>query len=72
MENILKKYLQPSFVICVVILAIAGGFMSYAIEKFGVYLQKTPLPLKKSLDLLDESSLGSYKIVSKQKIKTKK
>jgi len=71
MKNILKKYLQPSFLICVVILAAAGGFMSYAIEKFGVYLQKTPLPLTKSLKLLDESPLGNYKIVSKRKIENK-
>ena len=71
MNSILKKYLQPSFVICVVMLAVAGGFMSYAIEKFGVYLQKTPLPLKKSLELLDKSFLGNYKIVDIRKIKNK-
>lgn len=71
MNTILKKYLQPTFVICVLILAMAGGFMSYAIEKFGVYLQKTPLPLKKSLELLDKSSLEDYKIVNIRKIKNK-
>ena len=71
MNSVLKKYLQPTFVICVVILAAAGGFMSYAIERFGVYLQKTPLPLKKSLELLDKSSLGIYEIVNIQKIENK-
>lgn len=31
-------------------------------------IKKEPLPLKKSLDLLDEKALAPYKVVSKQKI----
>jgi len=61
-------YLQPAFLICVAVLAIAGGGMSIAIKSFGVYLKKVPLPLKKSLDLLDEASLAPYKVLSKMKI----
>ena len=71
MGNILKKYLQPPFVICVLMLAVAGGFMSYTIEKFGVYLQKTPLPLKRPLELLDKNSLGSYKFIGERRIENK-
>jgi len=64
----IRAYLQPAFLICVAVLAIAGGGMSVAIKSFGVYLKKEPLPLKKSLDLLDEEDLASYKIISKSKI----
>jgi len=67
----IRAYLQPAFLICVVVLAIAGGGMSVAIKSFGVYLKKEPLPLKKTLDLLDEDFLGqlaSYKVISKTKI----
>lgn len=45
--------------------------MSVAIKSFGMYLQKEPLPLKKSLDLLGQNGLGPYKIVAKEKIENK-
>ncbi|HEW78703.1 MAG TPA: hypothetical protein ENH34_01870 [Phycisphaerales bacterium] len=61
-------YLQPAFLICAIVLAIAGSGMSIAIKSFGVYLKKEPLPLKKSLDLLDENGLAAYRVVSKDKI----
>ncbi len=63
-----EVYFQPSFVMCAVVLAIAGGGMSIAIKRFGVYLEKTPLPLKKSLDLLDEGTLAAYKVIHRGKI----
>jgi hypothetical protein len=63
-----KTYLQPAFLICAGVLAIAGGGMSVAIESFGVYLKKTALPLKKSLELLDEGALAPYKVVEKGNI----
>ena len=46
----------------------AGSGMSIAMKKLGVILEKEPLPLKKSLDLLDEGNLAPYKVVSKDKI----
>ena len=61
-------YMQPAFLICAAVLAIAGSGMSIAIKSFGIYLKKEPLPLKKSLDLLDEKRLAPYKVVSKEKI----
>ena len=64
-------YLQPAFLVCVAVLAIAGGGMSIAIKSLGVYLKKVPLPLKKSLGFLDEESLAPYKVVSKKKIENK-
>jgi len=64
----LRVYLQPAFLICAAVLATAGAGMSIAISSFGVYLKKEPLPLKKSLDFLDENDLASYKVISKLKI----
>ncbi len=42
--------------------------MSIAVKAFGMYLKKDPLPLKKSLDLLDEKKLEPYRVLSKGKI----
>ncbi len=64
----IRVYLQPAFLICVAVLAVAGGSMSIAIKSLGIYLKKEPWPLKKSLDLLDEGELAPYKAVSKFKI----
>jgi hypothetical protein len=61
-------YLQPAFLICVAVLTTAGAGMSVAIKNFGLYLKKEPLPLKKSLDLIDENDLASYRVISKHKI----
>ena len=58
-----KSYLQPAFLICATVLAGAGGIMSIAVKKFGMYLEKEPLPLKKPLNLLDERSLAPYEVV---------
>jgi hypothetical protein len=61
-------YLQPAFLICTAVLALAGGGMSVATRRLGLYLKKEPLPLKLSLDALDEGQLAPYKVVAKQKI----
>jgi hypothetical protein len=66
-----KYYMQPAFLICAAVLAVAGGGTSAAIKTFGVYLKKEPWPLKKSLDLLDEKSLAPYRVVSKGEIESK-
>lgn len=65
----MKVYLQPAFVICVVVLATAGAGMSVTINKLGLYLKKQPIPLKKSLDLLDENGLSQYKVEESNKFK---
>lgn len=61
-------YLQPAFLICTAVLALAGGGVSVATKKLGLYLKKEPLPLKKPLDELDEQKLAPYKVVAKQVI----
>jgi hypothetical protein len=62
-NNDIRVYLQPAFVICVLVLAAAGASMSVTMKKLGIILQKEPLPLKKSLELLDEGNLAPYKVV---------
>jgi hypothetical protein len=42
--------------------------MSVMTSKLSLYLEKEPLPLKLSLDALDEEQLAPYKVVAKQKI----
>ena len=71
MNNAIKTYLQPAFMICVIILFISAAGMSLAVKSFGMYLQKEPFPLKKSLELLDQNGLGRYKIVAKDKIENR-
>ena len=66
-----KLYIQPAFLICVIVLAVSGGGMSIAIKTLGVQLQKQPLPLKKPLELLDEKALTSYNVLAKTKIENK-
>jgi hypothetical protein len=65
----IKAYLQPTFIICVIVLAFAGTSMSIAINNLGMYLKKEPLPLKKSLALLDENGLSPYNIQPHNKLK---
>lgn len=67
-RSTIRVYMQPAFLICAAVLAIAGGGMSVAIKSFGVYLKKAPLPLKKPLGLLDKDELALYKVVSEEKI----
>ena len=61
-------YLQPAFLICVLVLAVAGAGMSLVTKKLGLYLKKEPLPLKKSLEALDEGKLAPYEVVAKHTI----
>ena len=64
----IRVYLQPAFLICVLVLAVAGAGMSVTMKKLGIVFKKEPLPLKKSLEGLDERDLTPYKVVLKQKI----
>lgn len=61
-------YLQPAFLICALVLAVSAAGMSVATKKLGLYLKKEPLPLKKSLEVLDESKLAPYEVVAKHTI----
>jgi hypothetical protein len=68
-KNNIRIYLQPAFLICTAVLAAAGAGMSAAIDRLGLYLKKEPVPLRKSLDLLDENGLAPYRVESSNKFK---
>lgn len=62
-RNNIRVYLQPAFLICIAVLAIAAA----ATVKLGV-IKKEFLPPKKSFDALDENRLAPYKVLEKRKI----
>jgi len=64
----IRAYVEPAFVLCVLVLATAGVGMPVAMKKLGVVLKKSPLPLRRSLELLEGEPLGPYKVVSKLRI----
>jgi hypothetical protein len=61
-------YLQPAFLICAAVLALAGAGMSVAEKQLGLYLKKEPLPLKKPLALMNEAKLAPYQVAGKLSI----
>ncbi|HIJ51632.1 MAG TPA: hypothetical protein HPP66_00580 [Planctomycetes bacterium] len=60
-NDAIRSYLQPAFLICAAVLVLSGIVMPKPVKK-------KPLPLKKSLDLLDEKALAPYKVLEKPKI----
>ncbi|MHC4758162.1 MAG: hypothetical protein ACYTE8_05870 [Planctomycetota bacterium] len=68
LKQLCSVYVEPSFLICIVVLVLACSFMSVAIEGFTSFVRKTPWDLQKPLDLLDEEALGPYNVVSKGEI----
>ena len=71
MKFSLKTYFQPSFLLCVAVLAGAGVGKKTILDFTGAKLNKLPIPLKKPFDLLDEDALGPYKVISRTKIDNK-
>ena len=71
MKKILKIYLQPTFLLCVAVLAAASGTIAWIKSDEGIRIIKKAIPLKKSFDLMDEKALGPYKVIDKQKITNK-
>lgn len=67
-KSVVKLYIQPAFLICVTVLFISAAGKQVLIDVLGGYLKKEPLPLKKSLDLMDEDSLSPYRVIAKLKI----
>lgn len=59
----IRVYAQPAFLICAFVLAAGAIGMSMTMKKLGIVLEKEPLPLRKSLDLLDEGGLSPYEVV---------
>ncbi len=68
----IRVYAQPAFLICAFALAAGGAGMSMTMKRLGIILEKEPLPLRKSLELLDEVDLAPYRVVPpKLKIENK-
>jgi hypothetical protein len=65
-EIIRINYLQPAFLICAAVLVITTGALSFVFKD--IYIEKEPLPLKKSLSQLDNSELTPYKVAVKRRI----
>ena len=63
-----KIYFEPAFVICTVVLALAVVTQTVGVKSLGVHLEKDYLPLRKSLELLNEGALLPFKVVSKSRI----
>jgi len=64
----LSIYLQPPFVLCVLVLALTGVAMSVGMKAFRIYTQKEPCPLENPLHQLVESELGTFKIIEQRTI----
>lgn len=60
-RKIIRSYLQPAFLICAAVLVLSRVVMPKPVKK-------VPLPLKKSLNLLNEKALAPYKVVNKTEI----
>ncbi|MBC8481527.1 MAG: hypothetical protein H8D47_02550 [Planctomycetes bacterium] len=70
-KKIRKEYFEPAFLICVIVLGVACFAMPRIIGGLGVYLEKEPLAISKSLELLAGEKLGGYDIDFKEKIGNK-
>ncbi len=68
MNQKLKPYFEPAFLICVLVLGTAALSMPLVVKCVGGYLTKDPAPLRKPIQLLDVNGLAGYKIIDKQKI----
>jgi hypothetical protein len=64
-RDCIAAYLQPAFLICTAVLALAGVGMSLATQRLGLYLKKEPLPLKRPLNAMDEGKLAPYQVTAK-------
>jgi hypothetical protein len=62
------RLLQPAFLLCAAVLALATVGLSVARKHFGIYLTKQPLPLDKPLDAIDTESLAPYTVVARHTI----
>jgi hypothetical protein len=71
MTNIIKPYLQPAFLICVGVLAVAAASKKAAINWWDIWLTKLPIPLQKPLDDIDKNLLAPYTVVHEAKIENK-
>ncbi|MBN1125985.1 MAG: exosortase-associated EpsI family protein [Sedimentisphaerales bacterium] len=64
----LRPYLQPTFVVCVIILAVAALGMDVSLQLTRAFLVKIPIELRKSFELLDIGKLAPYSKLSQTQL----
>jgi hypothetical protein len=62
MNNAIKPYLKPSFMICAAFLLIVASSKSIITEFWDIYLKKLPIPLQKPLEEMDFQATAPYKL----------
>jgi hypothetical protein len=62
---------NPSFLVCTLVLAVGAGGLHAGGRWMQWHFRKLEVPLRKSLDDIDESKLVSYRVVQKSKIENK-
>ena len=66
---LLRLCRQPSFVVCVLILAVCAGGLRVGAERFKWKFRKESISLRKGLDELDLNKLGPYRLIEKYTIR---
>ena len=70
-RKLLKPYLQPAFLVCVTVLAVAGISKDAVMKYFDIILQKERIDLKKPFAEMDELQLAPYKVVQQRRIENR-
>lgn len=68
MNNAIKPYLKPAFLICAALLLTAASSKTMIIKTLGLELEKLEIPLRKPLEDMDFETIGPYKLVSQERI----
>ena len=68
MNKQLKPYLQPAFLVCALLLLTGATTKSLVIRFLGWQFTKYPLPLKKTLQEMDEKAIAPYVVNKKLRI----
>ncbi len=71
MKKILKIYLQPTFLLCVVVLGVASASIKLIKSYEDITIIKKAIPLKKSFEAVEETAFSPYTVVARQKIANK-
>lgn len=69
MNNIVKQYTRPSFLLCAATLAVAAIGISL-MPYFKVWLEKEPIAIKKSLSELSNEDFGPFTVIKQVKIES--
>lgn len=71
MNRIIKQYIQPAFLICLFVLVVTAGGMTFIKNYFEFWFVKQPIQPNKPLSQLDEAKLEPFEVIDKSKIDNK-